>query len=408
MANEILTDTLIARETSLILASKLGFAATINRGYDDRFANMEAQSGDEFSVRIPPRYIVTKGEAMPATPQDSKETKRTLKITYDHVALVFKETELLLHINNFSNQFLKSAVAALANTIDLEGTKLYQNVANIVGTIGGGAPTELSTYLAADAILTEEGTPPDQRSVCINANMNEKIINSLKGLFHDSAEISEQYKSAKMRQAAGLGWMRDQNMYLHTTGTRLHSTTPLVDGAPTSGDSEITIDAVTNGHTLKVGDTFQIANVYAVNPQSRQSTGRLRSFLVTADNLAAGSQFTDIQIFPAIVSAGKDQTVDSLPADNAAVTFNGATASLVGHQGLAYHPDAFALAMVDDRLPDGVDFAAKTSPIDAQDWNVSISIIRDYDISKHVLPCRIGAYYGWLCARPEMACRVTT
>ena len=121
MANEILTDSLIARESSLILATKLGFAGTINRKYDDRFANMEAQSGDQFSIRIPPRYIVTAGETMAATPQDSTETKRTLAIGYDHVSLIFKETELLLHINNFSNQFLNSAVAALANDYRLEG-----------------------------------------------------------------------------------------------------------------------------------------------------------------------------------------------------------------------------------------------------------------------------------------------
>ena len=406
MANTILTPTMVARESSLILANALGFAGSVSRRYDDRFARGGAKIGSRFDIRIPPRYTVTKATAMPSTVQDSEESSRSLKIDYAHVPLIFTDKELLLDINSFGDQFLRSAVAALANEIDLDGTLLYRDIANIVGTIGGGSPTKLTTYLAANAILTEEGVPIDgRRVVCINAAQNEKIIDALKGLYHDDKEISDQFTMAKMRKAAGLNWLADQNMYLHTNGDR--AAAGALNGAPSSGDATLAVDGLGATKTIKRGDTFTIADVYAVNPQSRQSTGRLRNFVVTKDKTSDASGEVTLDIFPSLVSSGKDQTVNSLPADDAVVTFN-ADASKEGHQAMAYHPEAFALAMVDDNLPDGVDFKAKTSPIDAQAWNVSVSVIRDYDISNHNYPCRIGAYYGWLAGRPEMACRVTS
>ena len=405
MANTILTPEMIARESSMILAYSLGFGNSIRRRYDDKFAKKGAKIGSKFDIRIPPRYEVTRAKAMPTTVQDSDEGRRTLEVDYAHVPLIFDDSELLLDINSFGDQFLKSAVASLANFIDLDGTRLYRDVFNIVGTIGSASPVSaLSSYLTANAMLTEEGAPQDgMRVVCLNAMQDAAIIDALKGLYNDQSEISEQYKMARMRKAAGLNWLSDQNMYLHTAGTR---TNGAINGVPTSGDEDIAIDGVGTTNTVKRGDTFTIANVYAVNPQSRQSTKRLRNFVVTEDAVAASGAIAALKIYPAINNSGKDQTVDVLPVDDAVVTFNGG-AGKSSHQGLAYHPDAFALAMVDDSLPGGVDLASKTSPIDAQAWNVSISVIRDYNISKHTYPCRVGAYYGWMCGRPELACRVT-
>ena len=406
MANSILTPTMIARESSMILAHSLGFANSVRRRYDDKFAVKGAKIGSTFDIRIPPRYLVTRSKTMPATIQDSDESRRTLTVGYAHVPLVFDDSELLLDINSFGDQFLKSAVAALANFIDLDGTNLYKDIPNIVGTIGStNPPSALSTYLAANAMLTEEGAPEDgMRVVCLNARYNAAIIDALKGLYNDQDEISEQFKMARMRKAAGLNWLSDQNMYLHTVGSRTNSA---INGVPTTGDETLAIDGAGNAKTVKEGDTFTVAAVYAVDPQSRQSTKRLRNFVVTADAVStAGGAIAALEIFPAMTSSGKDQTIDALPVDDAVITFNG-TAGKSGHQGMAYHPDAFALAMVDDSLPSGVDFAAKTSPIDAQAWSVSISIIRDYNITKHIYPCRVGAYYGWLTGRRELGCRVT-
>lgn len=419
MANTFITPTMIARRLSLILATSLGFGASISRRYDDRFANKGAQIGDEYSIKIPPRPLVTDAVDMPTTPQDFKETRRTMKVDYRHVAANITDAELQMHIDSFAEQVLEPAAAALAANIDREGTKMYRAVPNIVGgggdngAIGGGAPTDLSTYLLAGAKLTEEGAPSTRMAphkLCINAEMNRQIVNALKGLHEDSSSIASQYLNAAMRRVAGFDWLYDQQMYLHTCGTRAKETAgdAALNGVPSEGDTTIAIDSLNGAtQTVKAGDVLTIANCYAVDPQSGQSTGRLRQFVATADAVGISSAIAALAIYPAIRADFPDKTVSVLPADNANIEFYGA-ASAVGHQGLAYHRDAFALAVVDAMLPKGVDFAAQTSAIDAQEWKVSMHIIRQYTVGKHSYPTRIGCYFSWLAARPELAVRITT
>lgn len=401
--NTILTSAMVTRESSRVLANALRFGTRVSRKYDNRFAQSGAKIGSTLDIRIPPRYIASDSEGLVLN--DSNETVRTLEIKYSHVGLELTNTELLLSINDFSDQILQSAVATLANRIDLRGTELYKDVPNLVGTIGGGAPTSLATYLELQAKLTEEAVPQDDRwTLCINAAMNEKIVDALKGLFHSQPQLKEQYEMGHMMRAVGFDWLTDQNMFLHTNGDR-GAAVGDVNGANQTGTSLIA-DGFAANATIKRGEVFTLG-VNAVNPQSRQSTGRLRQFVVTADATADGTGAVTLSIYPPIQPAGKDQTVDAAVADNTVITFNGA-ASLTGNQGLGFHRDAFSVTFVDESVKSGVSFFGRTSAIDAQEWKVSVAIIRDYEITPHRELCRIGAYYGWVTARPEMACRVTT
>ena len=403
MANAILTPTMITRETSMILKNSLFFGSRASRKYDDRFAKAGAKIGSTLDVRIPPKYLASRSEGLVLN--DSTETKRTLTIGYAHVGMEFNHTDLLLSINDFKEQFLNSAIATLANLIDLDGCQRYEDVFNLVGTIGGGAPAALTTYQTARAKMIEEAVPQDMSwTMAINAAMEETIINDLRGLFHSGPELANQYKEGQMRRAIGYDWVTDMNMFVHTAGTR-DNTTPVTNGANQTGTSLI-CDGLDAGATIKKGDVFTITGMNAVNPQSRQSTGRLRQFVVTADATADGGGNVTLSIYPAISASGKDQTVTALVGDGVALTFNGA-ASAAGAQGLAFQKDAFSLTVVDDILPEGVDFASRTSEADAKAWNVSMTIIRDYDINTHKYPCRLGCYYGWLTARPELACRIS-
>jgi hypothetical protein len=66
---------------------------------------------------------------------------------------------------------------------------------------------------------------------------------------------------------------------------------------------------------------------------------------------------------------------------------------------LAYHQDAFTLATADLIMPGGVDFAAR----ETYD-GISMRVVRAYDITNDMFPCRIDVLAGWGVLRPEMAC----
>jgi hypothetical protein len=150
-----------------------------------------------------------------------------------------------------------------------------------------------------------------------------------------------------------------------------------------------------------VGDVFTIAGVYAVNPQTRLSTGSLQQFVVTAAQTASGGDMANMAISPPMYTAANAlATIDAFPANNAAVTFVG-TASTVYPQNLVYHKNAITLATADLLLPQGVDMASR------QVHNgISMRIVRQYDINNDRMPCRVDVLYGFNTIRAPMACRI--
>ena len=401
MANTLLTISMITREALRVLENNLTFTKGINRQYDSKFGVEGAKIGTVLNVRKPPRYIGRTGTAISI--EDATETQVAVTLdTQFGVDITFTSEDLALKIDDFSQRFITPAIATVANKIDTAGLALYKDVYNSVGT-PGTPPTALLTYLEAGVKLDNSSAPLDgQRSVVVTPLMQAKIVDALKGLFQQSSALATQYRKGTMGTAAGFDWLMDQNVNTHTVGPL--GGTPLVNGSTSSGATTLVTDGWTASAASRLlkGDIFTIAGVNGVNPQSRQSTQLAQQFVVTADVSSDGSGNLTAAISPAITSSGAFQTVDALPADNAALTIIGA-ASTQTSQGLAHHKDAFTLAMADLPLPQGTDMAARVS--DSQ-LGMSIRMIRDYDITTDKFPCRLDVLFGWATLRPELACRV--
>jgi hypothetical protein len=232
--------------------------------------------------------------------------------------------------------------------------------------------------------------------------MEATIVDALKGLFHQSTAIADQYVKGQMGRAAGFTWYMDQNVSTHVYG--LQGGTPAMNGATAEGATTF----VTNGWTgaiatrVKHGDVFTVAGVYGVNPQSRQSTGSLQQFVATADADSDGSGNLTVSVSPAVVSTGAGQTVTALPLTGALLVWAGTT-GISSPQGIAMHKDAFTLVTADLPLPRGVDMAARVSD---KQLGISIRMVRAYDINLDRFPCRLDVLFGWSVLRPELACRV--
>lgn len=403
--NVLLTIGMITREALRVLENLLSFTRLVNRQFDSKYAVEGAKIGTTLNVRKPPRYIGRTGAAL--QPEDAIETEVPVVLnTQFGVDLSFTTQDLALSIDDFSQRFLQPAVSTVANRVDQLGLQLAQQVANTVGT-PGIVPNAYLTYLQAGVKLDNNSAPQDgRRSIIMTPLMQATIVDALKGLFQSAAAISEQYMKGKMGTSGGFEWFMDQNVYTQTTG--LQGGTPLVDGANQAGASILTKGWTGTVQVLNQGDVVQFAGVYLVNAQSRQNTGALQDFVVTADVISGGGGAATIPIDPPMVLSGPFQNVSGSAADGAAVTVYGAVntyANKISPQGLAFHADAFTLACADLPLPRGVDMAARMSD---DQLGLSIRMVRQYDIYSDQMPCRLDILFGWAALRPELACRVAS
>jgi hypothetical protein len=394
---------MITREALRVLENSLTFTKQINRSYDSQFGRSGAKIGTVLNVRKPPRYVGRTGATMVI--EDSTESSVPVTLTTQFgVDIQFSSVELGLSIDDFSNRFLKPACAVIANKIDFDGMGLYQTVPNVVGT-AGSIPADLLAYLDAGVALDDNCAPRDSsRAVVFSPRMQASLVNGLKGLFQSSEKIADQYEQGTMGLAGGFKFSMDQNTRIHTVGPL--GGAPVVSGAGQTGSTLLTSGwTAAAASRLKKGDIFTIANVYAVNPQNRQTLPGLRQFTVVADFSSAADGTGTISIYPPIVGPGataKDQTVSALPAASAPLTIIG-TANSTATQALAFHKEAFTLATADLPVPDGTDMASRVSD---NQLGLSIRMIRDYTISTDQFPCRLDVLYGWASLYPEWACRI--
>ena len=411
MANNLLTISKITNEALMVLENELTFTSEVDRNYDDQFAVVGAKIGNTVNVRRPGRFIGTTGPALNV--EDFNETSVPVTLsTQFHVDTQFTTQDLALSLDMLSDRVLKPAVAAIANKIDRDGlTTAKNNTANIVGT-AGVAPTGLITYLSGQAYLDSEGAPRDGRRSCIvEPFTSATIVDSLKGLFNPTAAVSAQYTKGLMgRDSGGMNWKLDQNVVSQTFGSYATATlacaTTTATGFLTSGwasTSTIALTATTATAGLKQGDVITIANVYATNPQNRQSYGKLRNFVVTADVTVATSGTTAVTVSPAVISGGQFQNVTVLATSATAVVTPFNNTGIVSPQNIIMHRNAFTLAVADLELPDGVHFAGRASD---KEIGLSMRVVRQYTINNDSIPTRLDVLYGWAPLYPELACRV--
>lgn len=406
MANTLLTISMITREALRVLENNLRFTKYVRRDFDDSFGRAGAKIGTVLNIRKPARYVGRTGQGLSI--EDATETLVPLVLnTQRGVDIAFTSQDLALSIDDFSDRFIRPAIANVANNVDADGLKQYVNVFNMIGT-PGTVPNALLTYLQAGQRLDEEATPrDDMRSLVISPAMQATIVDTLKGLFQESTEIARQYEEGTMGRSIGFKWSMDQNVQTNTIGVL--GGAPTVNQAGQTGSSLVTNNWTAAAATrLLQGNVFTIGSgatgVYAVNPQSKQSTGALREFVVTANAASDGSGNMTIPIYPPITTTGPFQNVVAAPGAGALINVQGA-ASTATPQGLAFHKDAFALGVADLPLPGGVDMAARVAD---KQLGMSIRLVRAYDINTDRFPTRIDILYGWTTLYPELACRVAS
>lgn len=398
MSNALLTPTAVTRAAAAILHQKANFIGACDKQYDDSFKNggatVKGKFGPTLKIRMPNEYTVRTGMDMSA--QDTNETSVDLTVsTVKGVDMYFTSEDLTLSLEDFSRRIIEPAVSVLAANIEADALNMYKDVWNLVD--GDTAAFAFASVSNAHTVLVKNLAPLGNRTFIMNPDHANKFRQDTKALYNPSADVSRMFREGIISNVSNFEIYENTLLVPHTTGDAAKTTTVSINGAvTTNGTAQAT---VTNGSskTFKVGDVFTVAACFRVHPETKVSTGELQQFVVTEDAAS-----TTIKFAPAVYTSGPRQNVTSggMPNGNALVKI-GAGASETLTQSLAFHKSAFAFVTADLPLPNGVDFSAR-EVVDG----ISVSLVRDFNISDRSFPCRLDVLYGYKAVRPQLATRV--
>lgn len=391
MSNSILTPTAVTREAIRVLHQKLNFVGSIDRQYDDRFANEGAKIGDSLKIRMPNQYTVTTGKAL--NTQDVAETSQTLTVaTQKHVGMNFSTAELTMSIDDFSKRIIDPAMSVLAASIEADAMSMYDDVYNSVW----GSAASYADVLNGRVLMQRGLAPSGDRTANLSSQDMVDVVSDTKTLFNDQAQLSKQYREGYMGRAAGFDFVENTLWSNHTTGGEDAAYVVNTSTGITSGSATVAVTAGTG--TLALGDVFTIAGVYSVHPETKVSTGVLQQFVITAAYAGGAGNIT---VSPTPVTSGATQNVTIVSAGASKTVVVAGTASTAYSTSLLYQKEAFTFATADLVMPKGVDFARR-EVVDG----ISLRLVRDYDINNDNLPCRVDVLYGYKTLRPEWATRL--
>jgi hypothetical protein len=394
MANTLLTISQITRKSAMILHQKANFIGNMHRGYDDAYAKTGAKIGDTLRIRLPNQYAVRTGMTMSA--QNTVEEKVDLTVNnVMGVDLNFTSEDLALSLDDFSDRILDPALSVLAANLESAVyTLLYKKVYNLVN--GDGAALTFTHIAQARQKLTENLAPTSQRSCILTPTHTTKFGTDTKGLFHDSDSIVEQWREGSIGRTQAATFYENTVFADHTTGTAVSGDTLYNVSAGSQTGSTITVDTGTT--SFLVGDVITLAGCNSVHPETKVSTGQLQQFVITANS---GTSATTLSISPAITVSGARQNVSASPTNGGAVSKIGAGASELLNGSLMFHKHAFAFATADLPLPKGEDMASRAVVDD-----ISVSIVRGFNISDRTFPARLDVLWGAAAIRPQLATRI--
>ncbi len=412
MANTYLTIAMITYEMLMVLHNTVIAGKKVTRKYDKQFAVAGAKIGNTVQIRKPPRYVVTKGSTFVG--QDYNDEYVTLTVDqHDQIGVEFANDDMTLSMDDFSGRVIKPALVPIANSVDIFILSQYNQVWNTTGTPGTIAATD-TPFLDAKTLLMNNAAVLIDSPMLVTPNVSARLSSGLAGRFNPSPAISELYTEGEMGKALGWDFFQTQNMPTQQVGawqTAVAATPASVNAANQTGSAITTAGwANTITNLGLIGDVVQFQGVYMVNPITKNNTGQLQNFVLTANVTSSGGGLATLNISPSIILTGKNQTVTASPANGAFVYVYGVTnvtgiVSAASPTMLGWGKDAITLACVDLAIP-GKEEGVKAVRVSDEDLGLSFTYMRGFDIREYSNISRFDILYGSVLTRPEHVSRV--
>lgn len=267
---------------------------------------------------------------------------------------------------------LMGAAVSMAERIDAYILGVAVNASNNwvgAGAGAGGAAQGTSINSWVDAVrgytrIKEEGVGDNDLSYVLNYTDMQQLGDQVVKLPAPDRMSSMTYREGFTGMINGVRTMFTNQLPSLTVGTRV-ANAPLINGAnqfanyadvakagTVNGRSmtqTIAVDGLTGTQTIRAGEVFTIAGVFAYDnrKQARVQPERLQQFTVVQDATAVAGAIAALRIFPAIItptnsSGSADNaniniahaTVNAAPADNAQLTFIGAAGATLSPRAI--------------------------------------------------------------------------
>lgn len=347
-----------------LMAARMVSSETLDKAISSERGG--SANGGTVYVKRPPEFIVREGRV--AAVQDSLVGEVAVTIDKQRgVDLEFTSLEETLSVDQFMrDENANSAMAQLAQTIEADVIGETLEFPGWVGTPGELINSGPDFFKMPERL--DELAVPQAGRISLLSPADKWAFAG--GLTNNAAQANELARTAleagRIPNIGNIDTFMSQNVASLTCGTR-------TDGAVKGANQEVTFASVRNDYkqtliidgvgataTIKRGEVFTIANVYAVNPRSKAVMPFLAQFTVLADAVAVGGEVT-LSIANPIITSGAYQTVNSAPANDAVVTWVG-TASTTYRQNVSFHKSAIKLVSARLIKPASGECAFATDP----------------------------------------------
>jgi hypothetical protein len=358
MANQVtqlalITAAIAARMENTLVAAKL---ISWNQGEK----KINPLNGFEYIEHVPPRYNRRRWSGTVSQLTDKQDTVfgseifklnqgDTLDFYYGDFENIkdFDSAKRNARIRSIGNDEGHLVDAEILSTVSLAG-------ANWIGT-PGAAISDVEPLIEGYARLKEEGVADNEIFAVLPYTDMAGLAKYLMELPAPDALATAVVTRLSFKQLAGLPVIFTQQLPVLTTGSRVSSSGPQVDGASqnvnyrVAGKSStnngefltqlIDLKGLGNGGTISDGEIFEIDGVYDYDNRKQASKGRLRQFRVIGNYTAeSDGTLANVRIFPAIIVPGgavtgdtgvntAHATVTAAPENSAPITFKGSAST---------------------------------------------------------------------------------
>lgn len=394
MANTNLINDIVLKDGMVHFRNNTVLTNALKPSYDDSYQFRGSKAGEAIRLQVPQEF--TTRSTFTANVQDVEQKAVTLtRSVVRGIDIRFSSAEMTQdNVDGFIQNKVAPAMATLAAEVD---NTIYQNlVAGVSQTVALPVTAVDRRDILNAGVKLDNGLAPrdGKRTVILNPQSMADVTDDMSGLFNAAQNVSQQYRDGIVSMPSiGFNFGMSQNVSTHTAGG--YDANYVVKTTGLTGANTLDID--TGVGAILTSDVFTIDNVFEVNALTKQSTGKLKDFSVTADSVG-GDVIISIQ--PEIISTGQYKNVNSLPQAGAALNFN-MTRLTAFPQSLAFHPSFAAVGFTDLNIPRSAVWGARK----VED-GVSMRCIEWYDGVNDQEYLRFDILFGSQVVVDRYACRI--